>query len=474
MAHTSLNIELDSRPDRNGFTVVMIRLHQTGQKPARIQTTVRVQDAARHWALLDKKRKNKKIWGNWVVRHPDADAINAKILSEYERIKKQIETWQKDELLHNPDLTESTLTPKALAERFKHKLSESYFDLAAKVIEASKTLAFRTYANRQSSVNSLAAFAGEDLPLQAVTVAYVEKFQTYLKDQYISPKTGKRLKASSINQYMEALNTVHVEILRLKGHTKSKAALLSPFTDVDKLVAKSTYRAKLDEESIASIQALELPVSKQRRMTPQDAFSIWVLSHLLAGMRFTDTLLIRYQNFQLDEKGEPVKLKYEMHKTGNVVNLPLFDEAKRLLKRWWRSDAKPTDFVLPYLESSESFAQYLTRDELVAAPFACRKRLDNCLHYWNGKINKCLLEIEKAAGLAEPLRMHNARHSFADLARRIMQQDGTLTLLDITQLLGQRDPRMVMVYIEEMEKQDSTRPMEAIFKRNLKKRKAKA
>ena len=465
MSRITLNIELDSKPDRNGLTAVMVRLHQQGQPPARLLTDVKIEKASQYW--LAKQKNKKPQWGKWVGRHPDSDAINARILSEHNRIKSLIESWQTDELRAQADLHQSTLTPKLVAERYKARLSESYFDLTARVLENSKALSFRTYSNRSSAINLLAQYAGDEWPLQRVTVAWVESFQDYLKNKYISPKTGGRLKPSSINQYMEVLNTVHVEVLRLTGHTRSKAALLSPFTDVDRLPAKSVYRAKYDEVALDRIDPASVD-SVRRRVTPEDGFSVWLLSRLLAGMRVSDVLMLRYRHFQLDEHGKPVHLKYEMMKTGNVVSIPIFEQARHVLAYWWREEAAPTDYLLPYLTTDAAYATYTTREELYAAPFAVRRLLDTRLHYWNGQINSVLSEIQKAHNLPDKLRMHNARHSFADMARRIMQEDGSLSLLDITNLLGQRDPRMVMTYIEEMEKQDATAPMSAIFQRKKK------
>lgn len=465
MARVTINIELDSRPDRNGFTDVMVRLHLKGHMPARIQLDVKIDSIDKHWAALDKRRKSKKPdWGKWVIRHIDADALNAKIESGYNRIKGLIEAWEKEELTANPDLLHSTLTPKQIAERYKTRLSDAYFDLTNQVLEASKVKAYRTYVNRFTAVNMLAGFAPDDLTLQGLTVPLVERFQKYLRDRYVSPKTKKRLAASSINQYMELLNTVHIEVLKLKGHSRKKAIVMSPFTEVVALKSKSAYRAKFNEAQIEQAQT-SLPETKRRRVSPEDAFAIWMLAHLLAGARFSDVLMLRYEHFEADGEGKIVQLTYTMSKSANKVSIPIFDEVRTLLTRWWKPDSKPTDYLLPYLDNKAVYAKYTTRDQLYAAPFDERQKLDNRLYYWNGQINKVLAIIEKHLGFRDKLRMHNARHSFADLARRIMQEDGTLTLLDITKLLGQSDPRMVMVYIEEMERQDTNKQMAAVFNR---------
>jgi len=467
MARITYNIELDSKPDRNGLTAVMVRLHQKGQKPARLLTSVKLERAERHWVALDKKRTSKKpLWGNWVKGYVNNETINQSIATEHKRIVDACEGFQADEVRMSPDEVVPGLTPTQLAQKFKTRLSEDYFDLTALVMEATKAMAFRTYASRETALSLLKEYAGT-LSLHQLTTHYVERFQDYLRKEYVSKKTKTNLSASSINQYMNALNTVHVEVLRLKGHSKQKASRLSPFTDVDKLPSKSAYRAKFDEGAIEALHTTTID-STHRVLPPKMAFSLWLLSHLLAGIRFTDLLLLRYGQFDCDADGLPIMLTYTMQKTANVVRIPIFEEAQTVLDIWWKKEHKPDDFVLPYLKQTEKYAQYTTRDAMYKAPFAVRRQLDNHIHYWNMQINQRLAELQAEAGLKVKLRMHNARHSFADLARRIMQEDGTLTLLDITRMLGQRDPRMVMTYIEEMENQDSTKSMQSIFKRKKK------
>lgn len=468
----TFNLQLDSKPDANGFWSVFVRLHAKGEKPGRLMTDVKIQNAPKYWAGLDKKRKEKGLkpeWGKWVTGHVDREALNRKIENEYNRIKALVESWQKEQVAADPDLTESTYTPSQLADKYRARLSDRYFDLTTIVQEEAKTaLAYATYELREAAIDRLKDFAGATLEFRAVTTHLAEKFQDWLKNKYVSKRTKKGIAHSSVNAYFEALNTLHVEVLRLKGYSKKKAELLSPFSDVDKLNAKSIYRAKLDEAQIETLTNTEVTTSKRRVIKPAEAFAYWTLSYLLAGMRYSDLLLLRYKNFELDEADQPVQCRYTMMKTGNVVTLPVFEEARTLLQLWWKADHKPDDYVLPGLKATEIYATYTTPEELKAAPFAVRKRLKERLQYLNDRINSALSELTGEAGMNIDLGMHNARHSIADLARRIMQEDGTLTLIDITNMLGQRDPKMVLTYIEDMAKQDITPTMRNVLQRKKK------
>ena len=465
MPRITINIQLNSKPDRMGRSSVMIRLHAKGYKPGHIMTSIKINDAKRSWAAYDKTRKSGVRWQKWVVSDPQSKSLNEEIHAMYLRVEKFVSKCQKDEVAENTYLIDSTLTPQQLAERFKNGQSDTYFDLANIVLEEAKLQAYRTYVGKATAVNAFKRFTSDELTLQAVTVSLVERFQKHLRLQYISAKTGRRLKESSINGYLDMLGCIHKEILKLKGYSSKKAALLSPFAEVSPLPGKSTYKQKFNEVEIKSIGQALPDFNKRRRIEPEEAYSLWLVSHFLAGIRVSDLLMIRYRNLEVDADGLPLQLNYTMLKTGNQLGIPVFDEARAVLGRWWKVGADGDDYVLPYLKNSEVFAKYKSRDELYAAPFAHRKTLDTRLHYWNGRINTALAEIQVSAKLKGKLRMHNARHSFADLARRTMQEEGTLTPMDITLMLGHSDFKMTQKYMEDLRKQDANKPMAAIFDR---------
>ncbi|MVM36449.1 hypothetical protein GO730_00305 [Spirosoma sp. HMF3257] len=400
MGRISLNIELDGKSDRMGRRTVYVRLHMQDQRPARISTNVKIENAEQCWAATDKTRKKTKngIWLKWVVNDPNADSINAQIYAEYLRIEKFVESCQDPDSPDNLELLRYGLSPRSIADRYKNPIPELYFELTELALEKAKNHAVRTHTLRKTAVNLLAEYAPDGLTLKAVTPSFLDKFQDYLRESYISPRTGKLLIPSSINQYMESLSAVHNEILRIKGHSGKSAALQSPFSKIDPLPAKSAYKSKFNEEDIAKIKKTKVE-STRRRVTPEEAFSLWMLSHLLAGARCSDILLLRYQNFDLDKDGHPVNLTYHMQKTGNRVEIPILEEAQNLLKRWWKQDAEPTDYLLPYLKPTEKYATYLNRDDLYGAPYEIRLQLSSRINYWDGQINKVLADIEKKVGL---------------------------------------------------------------------------
>ena len=365
----------------------MIRLHLKGQKPARVLTSVKLFNAERFW-------NPKPEWKKWIVKHPDKEAINAEIESEFNRIKKQVEDWQRAE----PD---TLFTPALLTERIRNGVSEYYFDWINIVLEDAKEQAYATYLGKKGAANLFRAFTGDDIQLKSVSPVLVRQFQDYLKKKPTSSK-GKR-KGSSLNKVIARLDILHQAVLIKTGHSPKRAKILSPWTDVVSVEEVKPKKAKLTEETIQHVAALTIETPRKRSFTHADAFRIWQLSMTLAGARFSDVIKLRYCEFQTDDEGQPVHLRYEMQKTGNSVSVPIFDEARQILNYYWKPNAKQTDYVLPFLKNTEAYAKLITYEQYRNANFPTKQKYFEHLDYWNSKTNHCLKDIQEKAGLKEKL-----------------------------------------------------------------------
>ncbi|QDK79670.1 tyrosine-type recombinase/integrase [Spirosoma sp. KCTC 42546] len=465
MARLTFNVELNSKPDRSGRWQVMVRLHQKGQKPGRVLTTVKIENAARFWdaELLKKEREKnpdtdrKVVWGKWVVKHPEREVLNEEILQEYERIKKQATNW----------LNEFPyLTPTLLAERFREGVTDQYFPLLDDALEQVKEQAYTTYACKLSARTLLKSFLGDRADstyLQSVTPILVREFRNHLKTKAWNSRGDKR-KASTINEIIGRLNNLHEQILIKKGLSEKQAALQSPWTEIEALPEIKTPKTTLTDNIIDEIKIASFE-SKRKVITHDIAFHIWMLSRVLAGARISDVIKLRYQEFDVNQEGEPVHLRYQMLKTGHLISTPVFEEARLLLKRWWNPDAKATDYVLPLLNNSEEYARLLTHEQYKKAFFEVRRKFSTTLNHWNKSINGALKEIEVGANLSRPLRMHSSRHSFADLALRIMKEEASLTLYDIQLMMGHQSLKTTEIYTKDWDEKDISQPMQVVFRK---------
>lgn len=458
MSLFTYNVELSSKPDKSGRWSVMIRLHLKGHRPGRVLTSVKLSQADRHWASLDKKRDRPADWGKWVIRHPDKDALNSDILLEHSRIKRQVEAWERAE----PD---GQLTPAVAAERFRSPPDAvTYYQRMLPILEECKEQAYRTWSGKQTALNAFVAFAGAELPVSGVTPQLVRQFQQYLSKRRIE-RTGQKMKGLTVNCYLDKLHGLHKQLLIASGVSPKQAELQSPWNDRERVDETKVTKLRLNESTIERVSMLDVDTTR-RVMTPVLSFRLWMLAHWLAGARHSDVLQLRYQNFTVDANGQPVHVNYEMMKTGFRVSIPVFAQTRELLSIWWKPEQhKPTDYVLPFLSNSEPYAKLLTHEQYKNAPFGVRKRLAEMLTFRGRQVNLCLKEIQQAAGLPDVLSMHTSRHSFADMARRIMQSDKSITLYDIQLMLGHGRYETTVGYMEELSGQDATAPMMAVFDR---------
>ncbi|WP_460974124.1 tyrosine-type recombinase/integrase [Spirosoma migulaei] len=449
MSRLTYHIELSPKPDKTGRSTVSIRLHMKGQKPGRVLTQVKIDTPATCW-------NPKKTWGQWVIKHPDKDRLNTRIKNEHNRVEDQVEKWQAAE-------PTAIFSPLLLAERFRAGIPELYFEWIDKVLVDAQDQAYSTYVNKRSAANIFRTWAVADLLLASVTPVLVRQYQDYLVKS--EKEYGGRRVGLTINTMLDRMHVLHQAILIKTGISPKQAFLLSPWTDVIRLKEVKTQRAKLHETTIEQVADLRV-TSRRWRITPTEAFQIWMLAHLFAGMRFSDVIQLRYAHFTLDAEGNPTQLRYRMLKTGHLVHMPIFEEARQLLQLWWKADAGSTDYLLPYMDNQGVYAKLLTYDDYKAASFAIKRKLYNTIVHWNRKVNLSLRPLKQAAGLADKLTMHNARHSFADRARRMMQQGGKLTMYDIQMMLGHSRFKTTEIYTKDLQEPDLINPMQAIFGRS--------
>ncbi|MVM36530.1 tyrosine-type recombinase/integrase [Spirosoma sp. HMF3257] len=448
MPQLTFNVELSSKPNRIGLWTVMVRLYVKDQLPSRIPTSVKAVNLLKYW--------HPKKFGKWVKGHPDAKALNTEIEDEFKRIKAQVKAWQDAE----PNYI---LTPKQLAERFKGGSSERFFHWVDRVLEDAKQQSYSSYINKKSSISAYRKWAGEDIPLRSISPYQVRQFRDYLQKSNKDFTNGRR-KPSTINKILDRMHRIHQDVLIKMGQSPKQAALNSPWNDLAALTESKSKKLKLNQVGVDQVSMVK--VEKARlKLSPEKAFEVWMLSRALAGARHSDMMLLRYQNFKLNEDGHPVHLRYEMHKTGGIINIPVLGEAKLLLKAWWNPKAKPSDFLLPFLKNSAPYAKIVTHEDYKLASFDMKRQLFNALNYWNRRINLSLELLGEDANLNGPLRMHSARHSFADLARRIMHEDKTITMYDIQLMLGHSSIQVTEIYTKSLEEPDNTEAMQAIFNR---------
>lgn len=379
--------ELNGTPSRNNKYSILLCITIGGRRK-RIKTPIEV------------NKKNdfnpKANQDNWIRKGvPESKAWNETLVQFKEDAKKKYQELKKKK--------GATTSGKVAAAIQNENQSESFLEFAEdevqKMLDAGKV---GTWKNYNSLVNKLKAFQKKkDLLFVEIDADYISRFETFLHKLH-----NTRHPERVLHQ-----NTIHGS-LKLFKHLINLACKLgkmpdgNPFTSI-KLTKIDTTKEKLDKAEIKALEALELEEGKLLYHT-RDAF---LLSFYCAGIRCGDLLQLRWNNISGN------RLQYCMWKNNKIRDLVLVEQAESILKHYWEEDSKPTDFIFPFLNNSEPYANYTTKDERDTMPVEIKRRLLADISAKNALLNKELRKLAEMAGISKKVSMHISRHSFAKIAK---------------------------------------------------------
>ncbi len=247
-----------------------------------------------------------------------------------------------------------------------------------------------TQESRKSIINKLRAYLGKslngrqnDLSFPEITYKFLKNYERYLK------KIGNG--ANTIHGNMKFLKTVWRDAVK----TKHFRTMDNPWDDYNAPKEKS-QRTRLKPVQIEEIEALIVKQGTRKF----DSKNMFLFSYYLQGMRVSDVLQLRWNQI----KGS--HLHYKAGKTKKARSRKLIVRAKQILEYYQKPKQSKDDYIFPFLQGINK-ADW--------QPRKFRKLLDAK----NSKIRSGLMEIAEELGY-EKLSMHVARHSFADIARKII------------------------------------------------------
>jgi integrase/recombinase XerD len=127
-----------------------------------------------------------------------------------------------------------------------------------------------------------------------------------------------------------------------------------------------------------------------------DARNAFLFSFSFAGMRCEDLLLARWSDFKNG------RYYYYMGKNSKPVDIPIPEDAHRILDYYKDSRDPANDLIFPFLKN----ANLLDPEDL-----HCKVRTAN------KKINDGLAILGRVAAIAKEISMHIARHTFGNLSK---------------------------------------------------------
>lgn len=324
----------------------------------------------------NRKFRSTKIWveeKHWDERnklikksHPDFENLNNRIT---------IQKMEIDKFLLNQRMNNESLDIRILEKRNKqhNNLFFEYFENETMAV-SNTILSKGTNLIYARALKYLKEYS-KDLPLENVSVTYLEGFNKFLIEQkFLAINT----RATLFNKIKKVLGAaVKNDLLSYSKNPFNRGFAVKEI-DTDK---KSLTLAELKR-----IEALDISLRPELDRT-RDMF----LLSCYTSLRFGDLVSLSFENFELLENGK-IRLKYTPNKTKNSNN-------KRI--EWIVSDfwgGKVDAIIHKYLEKYK--------------PFRADK-LENRLFFdfHNTVYNRTLKELQRFAGIEENLTSHLGRHT---------------------------------------------------------------
>ncbi|MEM8598465.1 MAG: site-specific integrase [Bacteroidota bacterium] len=241
---------------------------------------------------------------------------------------------------------------------------------------------------------------GRPLPFDRFTSALLTGFETYCRAE---PPDGLGNKQSTVATNLRDLRALFNHAVK-RGYASDAA---SPFKRFRIRHGPPPERTKLSFAEVQAVEALDLEAS-----TPiWHARNYFLFAFYGGGIRFADVATMTQARVTAgtDAEGNPVpdRLQFRAGKTGKLQSVKITPPARRILAHYLdRADGDaqrdPEAFIFPMLDGYD-----------LSTP----EKLYNAKSSQNALVNKYLRQVADLAGIAKPLSMHIARHSFADVAR---------------------------------------------------------
>ena len=264
----------------------------------------------------------------------------------------------------------------------------------------------------QQSKSSLTKFNRTlDIPFSDIDCQWLERYEKWLK--------GRNIKDTTISILFRTLRSVFNRALSMKLIKQD----IYPFSDfkVSKFDVRTKKRA-VTKEDVKKIMSLDLSGERQYMQLARDIF---LFSYFGAGINFSDIALLRYSDIS---EG---RIRYIRKKTGKEISFPLSDAGKEIIRKYSKPDATSADYIFPILDRK------IHRTEM---------QRKNRIHKVIGKVNPCLAEIGKMAGLETHLTTYVARHTFATVLKR-----SGVNIAIISESMGHSDIATTQIYLDSFE-----------------------
>lgn len=293
-----------------------------------------------------------------------------------EQIRRDVERLSR--IIHLLDCRGVPFTADDIIDAFRRFISEyslSVFltSIVAKLKSHGQIRTSETYCSALKSFRRFLAETrrNEDIMIDCLDSGLMQEYESWLRCRGVSP--------NSSSFYMRILRAVYNRAVECEI-IENRHPFRRVYTGVDKTVKRAL---PLDE--IRKIKSMNLS-----NMPKLDfARDMFVMSFMLRGMSFVDMAFLR----KSDRRNGYVT--YRRRKTGQQLTIAWTNEMQRILDKY---PENKTDYLLPVINKCDVNERTMYRN---------MSYLINC----------SLKKVGEMAGIATPLTLYVARHSWASVAR---------------------------------------------------------
>jgi integrase/recombinase XerD len=306
--------------------------------------------------------------------HPNSTRLNNLILKKKAEISDKIIDLQANH---------ETVSVSTIRKEIKPKQGSSFFAQASLFVEnMRKEGKYNQVKTEETRIKHFREFLdGADITFPEIDVPLLSRFRAFLKGtRHVSERT--------IINHLIIIRTIYNHaiagrIVDPKHYPFGKGKIAIKFPD--------SVKIGLVPNEVKMIEQLDLSDNEYLN----HARNIWLVSFFFAGMRVSDVLRMKWSDFH-DER-----MHYTMGKNRKAGSLKTPDKVTAILSQY-KNQPKKHDLI---------FSELKVLEDITDTYHVQRK-----ISYAVKRLNKALAIISERAGIAKPVTMHIARHTFGNIS----------------------------------------------------------
>jgi len=402
----TVNIELNNKPVK-------------GSQEHKLQLRITVdREKARvtlMWSVLPTQFNPNGKRSNYIrANHPNHKVLNNKIEDKIQQAKDIISDLEKKSKPYTAGLVKQLMLKPVTVDFVKFTERE--------IEELKNTNRIGSSKKYSVVLNTIKDYAKTDiLGFDQISPEFLRKYESYLLKQ--------GLKQISVHGYINKIRALINKSIQ-QGRIDPGQ---NPFL-IYKLKQGKSLKDRLTLEEIIKIEELELtPGTLISHVRNEFLFSFYN-----AGIRISDLLMLIWGNIQNG------RLVYKMYKTNRIHSLLLKEKPLAILRQYQTDDTKKEDYIFPFFKNNIDYSDPLFLHNQIGSKTAL--------------INKYLKEIAKKAEIEKNITTHTARHSFADFARKKIDN-----IYNLSKTLGHSSIKVTEAYLATFDEKAVDETLNSIF-----------